>query len=44
MRRILRCAVMATFRRNILEKAGNLQLCPGHVGYEAAVDAFNRIN
>ena len=44
IRRILGCAVMTTFGRNILEKAGNLQLCPGHVGYEAAVDAFNRIN
>ena len=29
IRRILGCAVMKTFRRNIPEKAGDLQLCPG---------------
>ena len=29
IRRILGCAVMKTFRRNIPEKTGDLQLCPG---------------
>ena len=42
IRRILGRAVMTTFRRNILERAGDLQLYAGHcAGCEAAVNALS---
>ena len=42
IRRILGRAVMTTFRGNILESPGDLQLCAGQcAGYEAAVHALS---
>ena len=44
IRRILGRAVKTTFRRNILESAGDLQLCAGQrAGCEAAVHALSTI-
>ena len=45
IRRILGRAVMPTFRRNIAEGAGDLQLCVGQrAGCEAAVHALSSIS
>ena len=44
IRRILGRAVMTTFRRNVLESSGDLQLCAGQrAGCEAAVHALSSI-
>ena len=44
IRRILGLTVMTTFRRNILENAGDLQLCPGQrTGCEAAVHTLSSV-